>query len=161
MQERSISITRRFSSSGSPLSGLRIPWRQPRTFASYDLPERELVTALPGVADRASARVWRITLKPGQAEHLRFEGRSSILVESGKMTIQYVPGSVTEIVATGPNLPFVDKHGIPVESWVMETYQPPYLTRFQGLVRDSGDFGMVANDANEDLVAIVVERAGI
>ena len=83
------------------------------------------------------------------------------MVLSGKMTIQYVPGSDTEIVATGPNLPFVDKHGIPVESWVMETYQPPYLTRFQGLVRDSGDFGMVANDANEDLVAIVVERARI
>lgn len=160
MQQRSISLSRRFSSASLVVGGLRIPWRQARTFARYDLPSRELVTALPGVTDRASARVWRITFKPGQVEHLRFEGRSSILVESGRMTIQYAPGSDAEIVTTGPNLPFANKHGIPVEPWIAATYQPPHLTRFQGLVRDSGDFGMVANEANEDLVAIVVERAG-
>jgi len=110
------------------------------------------------VAEQASVRVWRITLKPGPAEHPRFEGRSSTMIESGRMTIQYVPGNGSEIAATGPNHSCVDELGMSDDPWIAESYRPPYLTRRRGLVRDIGDFGMVANNGNEGRVAIVVER---
>ena len=158
MQLRSPLHARHFTHAPRPFAGLRIPRRQSRTLAQFDLPERELVSLLPGIADGACARVWRFIFKPGQAEHLRLGGRSSIMVESGRMTIQYRHGCDAEIVATGPNLPFVDEQGMPVEPWLADTFRPPYLIRSQGIIRDDGDFGIVANDGNEDLVAIVVER---
>jgi hypothetical protein len=115
----------------------------------------ELLTSLPRIHESISVRVWRTTFPPGKSWERRYRGKASIMVESGTMTVPQTPEKPMEIIITGPTLGPAEL-GLP-SSWTSDPYAPPNFTRYQGVIAEDGDFGVIANNGTEDLVVIVVE----
>lgn len=120
-------------------------------------PVQELLTLLPKLRDDLSVRLYRVTLAPGASMNGRYQGMASIMVESGTLTLPLTLEKTMKMMAVGPTLPSINEEGTPAPSWSSGPVKPPHFQEHIGVIAEDGDFGEVRNEADEDLVLLVME----
>lgn len=149
------SMSRRAALSLVAATGIQAANRTQPVHAQLKDPVEELVSSLPRIQRDLSVRVWRATFAPGQSWERRYQGKTSIMVEAGAMTVPRTLETSMKILMTGPTLGPAEQ-GMP-SSWTSDPYLPPNFTRYQGVIAEDGDFGVIENNGTEDLVVIVIE----